>query len=110
MLHAGHYLVVIAQIVALIAAHHRAGYLRSEVRVFACAQLNLPPSDDIVTGQAIDSNIGAAVAAGKVGGTFNIFLEVFKLLCGAFHAAFGVGDIELYHFRARNVARVGHRR
>ena len=35
-------------------------------------QLNLPPSDDIVTGQAIDSNIGAAVAAGKVGGTFNI--------------------------------------
>lgn len=35
-------------------------------------QLNLPPSDDIVTGQTIDSNIGAAVAAGMVGGTFNI--------------------------------------
>lgn len=35
-------------------------------------QLNLPPSDDIVTGQAIDSNIGSAVAAGAVGGTFNI--------------------------------------
>lgn len=35
-------------------------------------QLNLPPSDDIVTGQTINSNIGAAVAAGAVGGTFNI--------------------------------------
>lgn len=35
-------------------------------------QLNLPPSDDIVTGQTINSNIGAAVAAGQVGGTFNI--------------------------------------
>ena len=35
-------------------------------------QLNLPPSDDIVTGQAIDSNIGAAVEQGLVGGTFNI--------------------------------------
>lgn len=35
-------------------------------------QLNLPPSDDIVTGQPQNSNIGSAVAAGKVGGTFNI--------------------------------------
>lgn len=35
-------------------------------------QLNLPPSDDIVTGQTINSNIGAAVARGDVGGTFNI--------------------------------------
>lgn len=35
-------------------------------------QLNLPPSDDIVTGATINSNIGAAVAAGQVGGTFNI--------------------------------------
>lgn len=35
-------------------------------------QLNLPPSDDIVTGNAIDSNIGAAVKRGEVGGTFNI--------------------------------------
>lgn len=35
-------------------------------------QLNLPPSDDIVTGSTINSNIGAAVAAGQVGGTFNI--------------------------------------
>lgn len=35
-------------------------------------QLNLPPSDDIVTGKTIDSNIGSAVAAGQVGGTFNI--------------------------------------
>lgn len=35
-------------------------------------QLNLPPSDDIVTGQTIDSNIGSAVARGEVGGTFNI--------------------------------------
>lgn len=35
-------------------------------------QLNLPPSDDIVTGQTINSNIGAAVARGDVGGAFNI--------------------------------------
>lgn len=35
-------------------------------------QLNLPPSDDIVTGQTINSNIGSAVARGEVGGTFNI--------------------------------------
>lgn len=35
-------------------------------------QLNLPPSDDIVTGQTINSNIGSAVAKGQVGGTFNI--------------------------------------
>lgn len=35
-------------------------------------QLNLPPSDDIVTGQTINSNIGAAVASGQVGGTFNV--------------------------------------
>ena len=35
-------------------------------------QLNLPPSDDIVTGQTINSNIGKAVALGQVGGTFNI--------------------------------------
>lgn len=35
-------------------------------------QLNLPPSDDIVTGQTINSQIGAEVAAGRVGGTFNI--------------------------------------
>lgn len=35
-------------------------------------QINLPPSDDIVTGQTINSNIGAAVARGEVGGTFNI--------------------------------------
>ncbi len=35
-------------------------------------QLNLPPSDDIVTGQTINSNIGQAVAKSQVGGTFNI--------------------------------------
>lgn len=35
-------------------------------------QLNLPPSDDIVTGQSIKSNIGKAIAAGQVGGTFNV--------------------------------------
>lgn len=35
-------------------------------------QINLPPSDDIVTGKAVDSHIGAGVAAGTVGGTFNI--------------------------------------
>lgn len=35
-------------------------------------QLNLPASDDIVTGQAQSSNIGQMVAAGHVGGVFNI--------------------------------------
>lgn len=35
-------------------------------------QINLPPSDDFVTGEPQSSNIGAAVAAGAVGGTFNI--------------------------------------
>jgi beta-glucosidase len=35
-------------------------------------QLNLPASDDIVTGQAKNSNIGSQVAAGQVGGVFNI--------------------------------------
>lgn len=35
-------------------------------------QLNLPGADDIVTGQAQNSNIGVAVAAGHVGGVFNI--------------------------------------
>lgn len=35
-------------------------------------QINLPPSDDIVTGQPQNSNIGAAVKAGIAGGTFNI--------------------------------------
>lgn len=35
-------------------------------------QLNLPASDDIVTGQAKSSNIGARVALGEVGGVFNI--------------------------------------
>lgn len=35
-------------------------------------QLNLPSSDDIVTGQAKSSNIGTMVAAGHVGGVFNI--------------------------------------
>lgn len=35
-------------------------------------QLNLPASDDIVTGQAKSSNIGARVAQGQVGGVFNI--------------------------------------
>ena len=35
-------------------------------------QMNLPPSDDIVTGSPMSSNIGAAVAEGHVGGTFNI--------------------------------------
>lgn len=35
-------------------------------------QLNLPASDDIVTGQAKNSNIGQLVAAGKVGGVFNV--------------------------------------
>ena len=35
-------------------------------------QLNLPASDDIVTGQAKSSNIGKMVAEGKVGGVFNI--------------------------------------
>lgn len=35
-------------------------------------QINLPPSDDIVTGQPQNSNIGAAVKSGIAGGTFNI--------------------------------------
>lgn len=35
-------------------------------------QLNLPASDDIVTGQAKSSNIGQLVSEGKVGGVFNI--------------------------------------
>ena len=35
-------------------------------------QLNLPASDDIVTGEAKNSNIGEAVAKGQVGGVFNI--------------------------------------
>lgn len=35
-------------------------------------QLNLPPSDDIVTGQSIKSNIGKSIVAGQVGGTFNV--------------------------------------
>lgn len=35
-------------------------------------QLNLPASDDIVTGQSMKSNIGKAVVAGEAGGTFNV--------------------------------------
>lgn len=35
-------------------------------------QLNLPASDDIVTGEAKNSNIGERVAKGDVGGVFNI--------------------------------------
>lgn len=35
-------------------------------------QMNLPPSDDIVTGEPQSSNIGAAIVSGKVGGTFNV--------------------------------------
>jgi beta-glucosidase len=35
-------------------------------------QLNLPAADDIVTGQAKDSNVGEKVAKGLVGGVFNI--------------------------------------
>ncbi len=35
-------------------------------------QLNLPASDDIVTGQAQSSNIGTMVSKGQVGGAFNI--------------------------------------
>lgn len=35
-------------------------------------QLNLPTGGDITTGAAIESNIGAAAAAGQIGGTFNI--------------------------------------
>lgn len=35
-------------------------------------QMNLPPSDDIVTGELQSSNIGAAIVSGKVGGTFNV--------------------------------------
>lgn len=35
-------------------------------------QLNLPVCGDIVTGQTIESDIGATVARGEAGGTFNI--------------------------------------
>ena len=35
-------------------------------------QLNLPGSDDIVTGQASNSNIGIKIKEGKVGGLFNM--------------------------------------
>lgn len=35
-------------------------------------QINLPAGDDITTGSAINSNIGAAAANGQIGGTFNI--------------------------------------
>ncbi|MCH5224865.1 MAG: beta-glucosidase BglX [Muribaculaceae bacterium] len=35
-------------------------------------QLNLPASDDIVTGETKDSNIARMVAEGKVGGVFNV--------------------------------------
>lgn len=35
-------------------------------------QLNLPAGDDITTGQALNSNIGAMAAKGAIGGTFNI--------------------------------------
>ncbi|HJE39078.1 MAG: beta-glucosidase BglX [Candidatus Amulumruptor caecigallinarius] len=35
-------------------------------------QLNLPASDDIVTGEAKNSNIGEMVSKGEVGGVFNI--------------------------------------
>ncbi|MCM1505090.1 MAG: beta-glucosidase BglX [Muribaculum sp.] len=35
-------------------------------------QMNLPPSDDIVTGAPMTSNIGQAVAEGRAGGTFNV--------------------------------------
>lgn len=35
-------------------------------------QLNLPVGGDIVTGDIMDSDIGAAIAAGKVGGVFNM--------------------------------------
>lgn len=35
-------------------------------------QLNLPVGGDIVTGDIMDSDIGTAIAAGKVGGVFNM--------------------------------------
>lgn len=35
-------------------------------------QLNLPSCDDIVTGHAVESNVGALVARGDAGGTFNV--------------------------------------
>lgn len=35
-------------------------------------QLNLPPGEDIVTGDPKASNLGATVAAGNAGGTFNV--------------------------------------
>lgn len=35
-------------------------------------QLNLPSCDDIVTGHAAESNVGALVARGDAGGTFNV--------------------------------------
>ena len=35
-------------------------------------QMNLPASDDIVTGQPLKSNIGKAIASGQAGGTFNV--------------------------------------
>lgn len=35
-------------------------------------QLNLPASDDIITGESHNSNIGEMIASGKVGGIFNI--------------------------------------
>ncbi len=35
-------------------------------------QMNLPPSDDIVTGAPMKSNIGQAIAEGRAGGTFNV--------------------------------------
>lgn len=35
-------------------------------------QMNLPPSDDILTGSPISSNIGKAAAEGRIGGTFNV--------------------------------------
>ena len=47
-------------------------------------QLNLPPGEDIQTGDAIRSNLGSLVASGKAGGTFNVkgaskVLELQKL-------------------------------
>lgn len=35
-------------------------------------QLNLPSCDDIVTGHAVESNVGSLVARGEAGGTFNV--------------------------------------
>lgn len=35
-------------------------------------QMNLPASDDIVTGESMKSNIGKMIAAGQAGGTFNV--------------------------------------